>query len=212
MTLAGVVAPSKCDLSLARLDMEEEVDIEKGIGNHIMKRQQDPLFATDSTPTLSFVSESSSENKPSKSRPKLSKKEFSRRLSEDLDMSQHLNAELSRKVSTDILEDHNMKRSSADILKRSSFDKKKYAKVWLWAFGALALMVIFGVGGWAFPDGSNPTCDPSDADKNKTVCGMIEVIQSGTSNMAFLSGFIIASFVSSAVKFWRMKRTNYCGE
>lgn len=56
MTLACVVAPSKSDLSLAQLDMEEEVDIEKELGNHIMEKQQDPLFETDSTPASSFVS------------------------------------------------------------------------------------------------------------------------------------------------------------
>ena len=60
------------------------------------------------------------------------------------------------------------------------------------------------------PDGNNPTCDPSNLDKNRTVCGMIEVIQSGASNLAFLSGFIIAGFVSSVVNLWRTRRTAYC--
>ena len=102
-----------------------------------------------------------------------------------------------------------MKRSTTDIVKISYFDKQRYLINWLWVFMALALMVTFGVG-WAFPDGGNPTCDPSDADKNKTVCGMIDVLEAGEFNFAFLSGFIIAGFVSSGVKLWLARRSAYC--
>eukprot|EP00956_Cyclotella_meneghiniana_P041224 scaffold219183_cov66-Cyclotella_meneghiniana.AAC.1 len=119
---------------------------------------------------------------------------------------------LSRKLSIDnISDDHGVKRSPKDIvehIKITYFDKKKYFKDWLWVFGALALMITFGVG-WAFPDGGNPTCDPSDAGKNKTVCGMIDVLEAGEFNFAFLSGFIIAGFVSSGVKLWLARRSAY---
>eukprot|EP00956_Cyclotella_meneghiniana_P027048 scaffold59883_cov66-Cyclotella_meneghiniana.AAC.1 len=140
---------------------------------------------------------------PSKSRPGLGKSEGSRYMSQSL----------SRKLSIDnILDDHGVKRSTKDIVEHvkitTYFDKKKYFKGWLWVFGALALMITFGVG-WVFPDGGNPTCDPSDTNKNKTVCGMIDVLEAGEFNFAFLSGFIIAGFVSSGVKLWLARRSAY---
>ena len=147
-----------------------------------------------STPASSFDSSTKassfdleSEDEPSKSRPKLTR-------GKSASKSFKLHKDLPR------------------LTKNSYLDKERYIMNWLWVFGALALMVIFGVGGWAFPDGSNPTCDPSDTAKNRTMCGMIEVVKAGMSNMTFLSGFIIAGFVSSAVKLWAMKRTAYCGE
>lgn len=78
---------------------------------------------------------------------------------------------------------------------------------------AFAFMIFSTLVGGCFliPDGGNPTCDPSNADKNKTVCDMIEVIQKGANSLAFLSGFIIAGFVLSAVNLWCIsRRTAYC--
>ena len=113
-------------------------------------------------------------------------------------------------LTSDLSEKHTMKRSTKEVIKLSHFDKSRYITTWVWVLVALSLMVIFGIGGWAFPDGGNPTCDDADAEKNATMCGMIDVIQAGTSSLAFLSGFIIAGFVSSAVYLWRIRRTAYC--
>lgn len=123
-----------------------------------------------------------------------------------------MHRELSKKFTSNLSNDHSCKRSAKDVMRLNYIHKKIYVTNCAWVFGALALMVVFGVGGWWFPDGSNPTCDTSNPDKNRTVCGMTEVIQSGASNLEFLSGFIIAGFVSSAVKLWTTRRTAYCGE
>lgn len=115
-----------------------------------------------------------------------------------------------QKLTSDLSSSHSMKRSTKEVIKLSHFDTARYIMTWVWVLGALVLMFIFGTGGWAFPDGGNPTCDDNDAEKNASMCGMIDVIKAGTSSLAFLSGFIIAGFVSSARSLWLTRRTAYC--
>ena len=201
-------AVASSDLSSAvassDLSLDEELDIEKRAKRRIIDKPLNPLVETDSViSVVSFASEY--ENEPYKSRPRLAKGETDR-------LTVKMHRELSKKFTSNLSKDHSCKRSAKDVVRLNHIHKEIFVTNCAWVFGAIALMVVFGVGGWSFPDGSNPTCDTSNPDKNRTVCGMTEVIQSGASNLEFLSGFIIAGFVSSAVKLWTTRRTAYCGE
>ena len=74
-------------------------------------------------------------------------------------------------------------------------------KKWLtysgWTIWAIALMIAFGINGWAYPDGNNPTCSTTNKEKNSSMCGLVEVLIRGIGSVKFLSSFILAGFLLS---------------
>ena len=87
-------------------------------------------------------------------------------------------------------------------------------KKWLtysgWTIWAIALMIAFGINGWAYPDGNNPTCSTTNKEKNSSMCGLGEVLIRGSGSLTFLSSFILAGFLLSSRQLWLARRTAYC--
>jgi len=72
-------------------------------------------------------------------------------------------------------------------------------------------MIIFGAGGWAFPDGGDPTCFPYGQGKKKnSVCGLQESLSNGSGSLLFLTSFVLAGFLMSSWTLWMTRRTAYC--
>lgn len=54
-----------------------------------------------------------------------------------------------------------LKRTSRRMLQQSDYSIRTWAKYSVWTIMAFAIMLIFGSGGWTYPDGGNPsgTCE-----------------------------------------------------
>ena len=85
----------------------------------------------------------------------------------------------------------------------------KWVGYGIWTIWAFILMIIFGSGGWAYPDGSSPTCTDK-GDKNSAMCGVIDAMSSGSKSLTFLSSFILGGFLLSTRQLWLTRRTAYC--
>lgn len=77
------------------------------------------------------------------------------------------------------LNENAAQRTASEIINQNYWSARRLLGYSLWTWWALLLMIAFGTGGWAFPDGSNPSCDAGEPDLNKSMCGMISAMQKG---------------------------------
>lgn len=77
------------------------------------------------------------------------------------------------------LDANKVNRSSKTIMSQTYWTPKIILMYTIWTWWALLLTIVLGSGGWAFPDGSNPSCNPNTPDRNKSVCGLVSVLQMG---------------------------------
>ncbi len=83
-----------------------------------------------------------------------------------------------------------------------------------YTFLAFTIMFVVGTGGWAFPDGANPTCDANKSSKNSAVCDIEKTLQASINSLLLLTGFILGGFLASSRALWLEKRRAYaalCG-
>jgi hypothetical protein len=78
-------------------------------------------------------------------------------------------------------------------------------------------MIIFNIGGWAFPQGQ-PSCRDEFNNKllipgpqNSSICKLATVIEQGVNDLRFLVGFILSGFLASSVGMWLARRNAYRG-
>lgn len=103
-----------------------------------------------------------------------------------------------------------MQRDSTTVLKQNKLKGWWWVQYGVWTVWAFILMLIFGSGGWAYPDGSDPTSCPEDGNINSAMCGMEEVLRAGSESLRFLSSFILGGFVLSSRALWLQRKTAYC--
>ena len=113
-----------------------------------------------------------------------------------------------------IAQEHSLQRNSNTTIKKNNpFPLTAWIKYSTYTVFAVLLMLIFGSGGWAFPDGNNPTC-ADGSKKNHGVCLMQQVLANGSSSLYMLTGFILGGFLASSTGLWLTRRTAYaslCG-
>ena len=106
---------------------------------------------------------------------------------------------------------HPIKRSPTSVIQQNHWNKRKWLQYSVWTIWACIIMIIFGAGGWAFPDGGNPTCVPyGQGKKNNSVCGLQESLSNGSESLLFLTSFVLAGFLMSSRTLWLTRRTAYC--
>jgi hypothetical protein len=117
-----------------------------------------------------------------------------------------------------ITNNHLLTRTTDRMLQQNKFSLARWASYSAWTLLAFAIMLIFGSGGWAFPDGSNPSsCPPTGdqnspptGDHNSSLCGAEEVLSIGSQKLYLLASFILGGFLLSTRQLWMTRRTAYC--
>ena len=110
----------------------------------------------------------------------------------------------------DITNNHLLTRTADRMLQQNKYSLARWASYSVWTLLAFAIMLIFGSGGWAFPDGSNPSSCPEKGDKNSSLCGAEEVLSIGSQKLYLLASFILGGFLLSTRQLWMTRRTAYC--